>query len=152
SVGGMYTPPSSPSTVTPLALAAGQAQGNTDVSGRPMFPSLYITDITGFTPAQVASAARHAGDWPYGGTPVAPGAVFGTWKAFTETIDKTKSTPTVTLTADADPAKNDWNLGPGSDTPPPGLTDQGYGAEARWNLNDLAARGLLVAGHSYRFY
>jgi hypothetical protein len=68
------------------------------------------------------------------------------------TVDYTTATPTVTVTCDADPAKNNWNLGTGSDAPPPGVVTEGYGAEARWNLNDLYNQGLLVAGHNYRFY
>ena len=45
---------------------------------------------------------------------------------------------------------NFWvNLGGGSDIPPGGfasLTNQGYGAEIRWNVNDLG----LLPGHVYR--
>src|SRR5581483_10081923 len=40
------------------------------------------------------------------------------------------------------------NLGPGSDAAPAGLANEGYGAEARWNLADLN----LIPGHTYRFY
>ena len=68
-------PQESPST---LAL-----QGGTDPSGRPMFPSLYVTDITN-------NLNSTAGDWQQGGTPIAPSAVYGTWKSITETIDETK--------------------------------------------------------------
>jgi hypothetical protein len=110
-----------------------------------MAPSLYITDITN-------DPNNRSGDWQYGGTAIAPSAVFGAWKSFTRTVDYTTATPTVTLTAPLDPAKNGWNLGPGSDAPPAGLTNEGYGAEVRWNLNDLYARGVLIPGHSYRFY
>src|SRR5439155_12155272 len=69
------------------------------------------------------------------------------WKYFTETITNTS----VTLTAGADPTKNDWNLGAGSDTPSVGfaaLKNEGYGAELRWNFSDLG----LQKGHAYRFY
>src|SRR6185295_7151028 len=52
-----------------------------------------------------------------------------------------------TVTPDADPAKNNWNLG-GGDPAPAGLKDEGYGAEARWNVADLG----LQAGHTYRLY
>jgi hypothetical protein len=143
SVGGTYTPPSQSqlNSITPLALATSQAQGNTDVSGRPLSPALFITDITN-------NPNSESGDWQYGGTPIAPTNVFGTWKPFAETINLTTSTPTVTLTASTDPAKNGWNLGAGSDAPPAGLTNQGYGAEIRWDLNSLG----LQAGHQYRFY
>jgi hypothetical protein len=120
-------------------------QAGTDLSGRPISPSLYITDIT-------TDPNSRSGDWQYGGTAIAPSAVFGTWKAFVRTVDHTKSPTTVTVTGDADPAKNGWNLGAGSDTPPAGLTNAGYGAEVRWNLNDLYSQGLLIPGHNYRFY
>ncbi len=63
-----------------------------------------------------------------------------------KTVDKTKSTPTVSMTPDADPSKNNWNLGPGSDAAPSGLKNQGYGAEVRWNVNDLG----LQPGNAYR--
>src|SRR5207302_9185862 len=79
-------------------------------------------------------------------------AVFGTWKSFTKTVDYTTATPTVTVNTGLDPAKNGWNLGAGADLAPAGLTNEGYGAEVRWNLNDLYAQGILQAGHNYRFY
>jgi hypothetical protein len=147
-VGAPYYPSAN---LTPSALALYQGSqtvnpsqpGASDASGRPMAPSLYITDITN-------DPNSRSGDWQYGGTAYAPSDVFGTWKAFTETIDLTTSTVTVTTTAD--PAKNNWTLGSGSDTPPAGLTNEGYGAEVRWNLNDLYSQGKLVAGHNYRFY
>ncbi len=50
--------------------------------------------------------------------------------------------PTVTITPDADPAKNNWSIA-GGNTPPTGLKNEGFGAEARWNV-------ALVPGHSYR--
>ena len=63
------------------------------------------------------------------------------------TVDYTAKTgTTITVTPDADPARNNWNLGPGSDTPPSGLTNEGWGAEARWNVNDLN----LQPDHVYR--
>src|SRR5439155_13932607 len=120
-------------------------QAGTDTSGRPMAPSLFITDITN-------DPNNRSGDWQWGGTAYAPGAVFGTWKSFTRTVDYTTGTPTVTVLGAADPAKNNWNLGAGSDAPPAGLANEGYGAEVRWNLNDLANQGVLIAGHTYRFY
>ena len=120
-------------------------QAGTDVSGRPMAPSLFITDITN-------NRNNRSGDWQYGGAATAPSAVFGTWKSFTRTVDKTTSTPTVTVTVGVDPVKNNWNLGAGSDPAPAGLTNEGYGAEVRWSLDDLRAKGVLVAGHKYRFY
>ena len=136
-----------PATVTPLNLAIDQgtkspagAPGSSDASGRPMFPSLFVTDIT-------SDPTAKSGDWQNGGSPVKPSAVFGSWKAFTESITSTS----VTLTADSDPAKNNWNLAAGSDTPTVGfaaLKNEGYGAEARWNVADLG----LASGHAYRLY
>src|SRR5581483_1482627 len=49
-------------------------QSGLDVSLRPMWPVLFITDIT-------SDPQSRAGDWQYGGVPRGPDAVFGTWKA-----------------------------------------------------------------------
>jgi Flp pilus assembly protein TadG len=111
----------------------------TDPNARPMFPALYVTDLTN-------DPTSKTGDWQYGGSPVYPSAVFGSWKGAVKTVDRTKATEVDTMTPDADPAKNDWNLGSGADTPPSGLTNEGYGAEIRWDVSDL---GLQV-GHAYR--
>ena len=145
--------PISPLTSNPGAVqnpaigttATSGDQAGTDVSARPMAPSLFITDITN-------DPNSRSGDWQWGGQAYAPSSVFGTWKSFTRTVDYTTATPTVTVAAAADPAKNNWNLGPGSDSPPAGLTNEGYGSEVRWNLNDLTTQGVLHAGHTYRFY
>jgi hypothetical protein len=144
--------------VTPLTSNPGSAlnadvgsqitsgdQAGVDLSGRPMFPSLFITDITN-------NPNNRSGDWQWGGTALPPSAVFGTWKGVVRTVDKTTSTPTVTVTCNADPAKNNWNLGPGSDAPPTVLANEGYGAEARWSLASLQNAGILIPGHNYRFY
>jgi len=173
-----------------------------DVCDRPMFPSLFITDIT-------SNASSLAGDWQAGApqvctggtnagktcqiaadcpggtcpitpatetTPIPPTGVFGTWKTASKALNKTTNPPTVTLTAASDPAKNDWNLGSGSDPVPKhcsitGLSctanadcpavngksqtcvqpaDSGYGAEARWSVKALIDNGTLQTGHSYR--
>jgi uncharacterized repeat protein (TIGR01451 family) len=136
-------------TVTPMGSANPSSAMNpligdpagTDLAGRPIFPALFITDITN-------DPNSMAGDWQYGGTAHAPNAVFGTWKAAVQTIDQTKSPAVVTVTPDADPAKNDYNLGAGSDPVPAGLVNQGYGAEVRWDVSQLG----LQAGHTYRMY
>jgi hypothetical protein len=120
-------------------------QAGVDTSGRPMAPSLFITDTTN-------NPNNRSGDWQWGGTAYAPNSVFGTWKSFTRTVDYTTSPATVSVTGAIDPVKNNWNLGAGSDAPPAGLTSEGYGAEVRWNLNDLANQGVLIPGHTYRFY
>jgi hypothetical protein len=104
-----------------------------------MFPAIFITDTTyGGDPL--------GGDWQFGGTGIKPSFVSGTWKGAVRTIDQT--TNTVTVTPDADPAANNWNLGPGADPVPPGLQNEGYGAEIRWDIADLG----LQPGHTYRLY
>ena len=110
-------------------------QSGLDASLRPMWPALFITDISN-------DPADREGDWQMGGRPSAPNAIFGSWKAAVRTVDKTKNPGVVTITPDADPAKNNWNLA-GGDPVPAGLANEGYGAEARWNVS-------LVPGHSYR--
>jgi len=132
-----------PSSAIPPIIGATEAQGGTDVSNRPMYPVLYVTDVTA-NPGNPL-----AGDWQYGGTGTPPDAVFGTWKAATKLVDQTKNPAAVTVTPDNDPATNNWNLGPGSDpVPTPTPTNQGYGAECRWNMSSLN----LIPGHQYRFY
>jgi len=78
--------------------------------------------------------------------PIAPHAVYGTWKGAVRTVDKTKNPPAITVTPDADPAKNDWKLGSGADPVPAGLADEGYGAEIVWNVDALN----LTPGRVYR--
>lgn len=120
-------------------------QAGTDLSGRPVYPSLFISDTT-------TDPNNRSGDWQWGGNAIAPGAVFGTWKGAVRTVDYTTATPTVTVTCDVDPVKNNWNLGAGSDAPPAGTATEGYGAEVRWSLADLQSQGYIVPGHTYRFY
>jgi hypothetical protein len=120
------------------------APGGVDPAGRPLAPSLYITDITN-------NPTSRSGDWQYGGTAYAPSAVFGTWKSATETINSALG-GAVTISEAADPAQNGTNLGAGADKPPPGVTSEGYTAEVRWDLSALAAQGILLPGHNYRFY
>ena len=150
--------PSSP--VSPFTPAPGQVAdfvlnpqigdpSATDPSGRPIFPALFVTDITAdpdviCTPADPMPA--RCCDWQFGGTPIRPNAVFGTWKAATRS-------GTSILTG-SDPAKNNYDLDgsgpcPGPTCPDPvpaGLVNQGYGAEVRWNVSALG----LMAGHVYR--
>ncbi len=133
-----------------------------DVNGRPMRPSLFITDITNDPNCK-------AGDQQQGGKPYDPVAVYGTWKA------ATNGTP------DANPtAFNYWDLGTNADPVPaaiaakcpcqpppagvplpsssgynggnvaaynncPGTSGQakGFGTEAEYEA-------ALVSGHSYR--
>jgi hypothetical protein len=141
--------------VTPLTVIPGSApnpqvgttalsgdQAGTDPAERPIFPALFITDITG-------NPSDRSGDWQFGGTPRPPHAVFGTWKSAVRIVDKTHATPVVSFKVDADPAKNDWSLGAG-DAAPAGLKNEGYGAEARWNVADLIAQGIMQTGRVYR--
>src|SRR5262249_25853332 len=69
-------------------MASTGDQAGNDTSGRPMTPTLWISDTT-FDPN------NRSGDWQWGGTPYYPSDVFGTWKAFTKTVDYTTATPTV---------------------------------------------------------
>jgi len=129
---------SDPGSVTNAQLGTTELAGDQsglDQSLRPMWPVLFLTDIT-------SDAQNRSGDWQQGGRPIGPTEVFGTWKAAVRTVDKTVTPNTVTITPDKDPAKNNWSLA-GGDTPPSGLSNEGYGAEARWSVP-------LAAGHSYR--
>jgi hypothetical protein len=112
-------------------------QSGLDQSLRPMWPVLYITDITSDPNSRV-------GDWQQGGVPTGPTDVFGTWKGAIRTVDKSVTPNTVVITPDMDPMKNMWNLGPGADPVPAALTkSDGYGAEVRWTVS-------IAQGHSYR--
>jgi len=64
------------------------------------------------------------------------------WKSAVKTVSGT----TVSVTPDADPPKNNWNLGAGADPVPAGLSNEGYGAEIIWDVAQLG----LQAGHTYR--
>ena len=124
------------------STATSGDQAGTDISGRPLYPALFVTDITG-NPAN-----PYAGDWQYGGTAIPPHAVFGTWKSAVRMVDKTRTPILVSLAVDRDPAKNNWNLGPDADPVPAGLANEGYGAEVRWDISKLG----LLSGHTYRLY
>jgi hypothetical protein len=107
-----------------------------DQSGRPMWPALFVTDITN-------NPNDTSGDWQMGGTPYNPNVVFGSWKSAVRTVDKTVNPVDISITPDADPAKNNWDLGGGDPVPSSLKVNQGYGAEVRWDV-------VLLAGHSYR--
>src|SRR5205814_4536901 len=83
--------------VSPLAASPGSVtnpqtgpnlltgdQSGLDASLRPMWPVLFVTDIS-------ADPNSNAGDWQQGGRPIAPNAVFGSWKAAVRTVDNTVS-------------------------------------------------------------
>ena len=127
-------------------IASGDQSGNDTAAGdgRPVWPALFITDLT------VNGSSSRAGDWQQGGTGVPPHRVCGTWKAAVKTVDNTHVPAVVTVKPDGDPAKNNWNID-GGDTPRGGfgsLTNQGYGAECVWFVNQLG----LTPGHTYRLY
>src|SRR5438094_340282 len=84
--------------------------GFPDLCDRPLFPALFITDITD-------DPSSRAGDWQFGGTPIAPDAVFGTWKGAVRTVDATRTPPQITVTPDRDPTKNNYNLDGGDAAP-----------------------------------
>jgi hypothetical protein len=110
-------------------------QSGLDPSLRPLWPVLYVTDIT-------KDPANRVGDWQMGGRPINPNAVYGTWKSAVRTVDSTTSPATVSVTPDADPSKNDWNLIV-NDPIPTGIKNEGWSAEVRWGV-------IFQAGHSYR--
>jgi hypothetical protein len=134
-------------SATDPATGATEAQGGTDFSGRPIPPSLFCTDIT-------LDINNISGDWQQGGTAIGPDFVSGSWKGAVVLIDQTKIPNTKTITTDSDPAKNGFTLGPGADPKPAGLTNLGYTAEARWNVNLTDSFGpncgQLQSGHTYR--
>ena len=60
-------------------------QAGTDLSNRPMWPALFITDIT-------TNLSNRSGDWQQGGTAgLPPNDIFSTWKGLVRTVDKTKT-------------------------------------------------------------
>jgi hypothetical protein len=120
-----------PATGTDLII--GQ-QAGVDPVGRPMWPALFITDITSDT-------NDVSGDWQWGGAPVNPSYVAGTWKGAVRTVGANGAT----ITPDMDPASNKQNYGNGHVAPAGSLTHaEGYGTEVRWDIR-------LEAGHNYRF-
>jgi hypothetical protein len=120
-----------PETGTNLII--GQLAG-VDPVGRPMWPALFITDIT-------TDSRAVAGDWQWGGAPVNPTYVAGTWKGAVRTVDATGAS----ITPDADPAKNLQNYGNGHTAPAGSIAKaEAFGTEVRWDIR-------LEPGHNYRF-
>jgi len=135
------------------------SQGDVDTAvpaGRPMYPALFVTDVTN-------NPNSLAGDWqscsnnnpPCTGIP--PNDVFGTWKPAAVLVDQTHNPPVTKVTPGPDTVKNNWNLGPGSDpVPSPTPSNEGFGAEVRWNVSQLKTttpdQSSLVSGHTYRIY
>ena len=100
---------------------------------------MFITDITN-------NPTSRAGDWQQGGTAYRPGKLFGTWKGVVETVNYTKNPVQSSFVSDADPAKNNLNLGAGSNPAPAGVTTQGYTSEIVWSAASLG----LDPTHNYR--
>ena len=120
-----------PETGTNLIL--GQQMG-LDPVGRPVWPALFITDIT-------KEPKAVGGDWQWGGSPVNPTYIAGTWKGAVRTVDATGAS----ITPDADPTSNKQNYGNGDTAPAGSITKaEAYGTEVRWDIR-------LEAGHNYRF-
>jgi hypothetical protein len=135
--------------VTPLAASPGSAaephtgthdlsglQSGLDAAGRPVWPVMYVTDVT-------ADSRDRWGDWQQGGGPSGPDAIFGSWTSAVRSVDTVLTPHRVAITPDPDPAPNGWSLGSG-DPVPPGLANEGYGAEVRWTVRS-------APGHTYRF-
>ena len=122
-----------------------------DLAGRPIYPAAFVTDLgTTVSPGVGSNPTNKAGDWQ--SKPVltaansganAPSFVAGTWKPY--------QGPSINT---ADTVKNNYFMGPTppADAVPAGLTNQGFGADIRWNFADLLDKdgGTLIAGHSYR--
>ena len=129
--------PGSPGVVDNPKTGTNQITGQqagVDLSGRPMWPALFITDITN-DPNAVG------GDWQWGGSAVNPSHVAGTWKGAVRTVDSSGAS----ITPDADPAKNNLNLGNGDMVPNGAIPNpEGFTAEVRWDVR-------LEVGHNYRF-
>jgi hypothetical protein len=111
------------------------AQSGLDAAGRPVWPVLYVTDVT-------ADPRDRWGDWQEGGGPTGPDAIFGSWTSAVRTVATVLTPHRVAITPDDDPAPNGWSLGDGHPVPP-GLVNEGYGAEVRWTV-------MSSPGHSYR--
>ena len=141
-------PTATPTCVINPQVGAAETAGGTDTVGRPMYPSLYITDLD----VPPGNTNELAGDWQYGGTGIPPDAVFGTWKGAVKTIDQTVTPNIVNVTPDSDPPTNpNWNLGtcgPPDPVPAPTPVPEAYSAECRWNASNLG----LISGHHYRVY
>ena len=134
-------------------------------NSRPMWPALFITDIT-------TNPNDTSGDWQQGGTAaIPPNAVFGTWKGATRCVNYSSTQlacppggsqkggaasgghPAVTLAEDADSPANCSGSGSSfkcngvPDTPIGGWTQsQQWGTELVWYIDSLGLR----PGRAYR--
>ena len=134
----------SSATGSPVAYGSTLMSGEgavVDATGRPLFPALFVTDLT------VSGAASRAGDWQKGGTALAPNALYGTWKGAVMKVNKNVTPAVTTITPDADPAKNHNNVGAGGVNPPAGVQDLGYSTEVAWNIANIPGYDPT---HTYR--
>ena len=113
--------------------------GVPDACSRPLYPAIFITDTT-------SNSVSTSGDWQFGGTPIAPSEVNGTWKGAERKLDFTQNPVAVSVTVDNDPAQNLWNLGGNIPVPQNPQSEPGYGTVVSWAVNSLG----LQSGHSYR--
>jgi hypothetical protein len=146
-VNGATAPSSASSNGTNSFHATNASGGDAnakDPSGRPLYPALFITNVSG-------NSASTAGDWQNGGQPrnVNSGGpfindVFGQWRTGTVSGG--------TYTRGALGSKNNWSLGTGADAPTDTSFNEGYGAEVRWNLGELtdSTGAALQPGSTYR--
>ena len=144
------TPIKSASIITSPQIGANDQSGDqsgNDVAvdgGRPLWPALYVTDIT-------YDLTSRAGDWQQNKTDqpsiaYPPTKICGTWKSAVRIVDKTKVPNLITIQMDRDPSyQNFWDLA-GGDAPPPGTIGDKYGAMVAWDISTLP----LYSGHIYR--
>jgi hypothetical protein len=111
--------------------------GAADNCARPIYPAMFVTDTT-------ANSSSLTGDWQFGGKPVLPHAVFGSWKSAVRIVDKTGSTTKIQVLPDADPPQNNLNLG--GIAAPVGVQNEGFSSVVSWEVSRLG----LKSGHSYR--
>jgi hypothetical protein len=117
-----------------------------DPAGRALRPGIYLTDLT-----LAGDVNSKAGDWQMGNNnPIAPTAIYGTWKAAIITIDNTKTPSVTSLVNRADPTANHKVVGPGGTNPPASAIDNGYSTDNQWDLAALVTQGVLTTGHAYR--
>jgi hypothetical protein len=119
------------------------SQGGTDTDGRPMFPSLFLTDITNDPNSTI-------GDWQNGGTPIPPHFISGTWST---SIKNGSNISQSSLQDTKNVINKTWNLAAGGTAPVPGSTyddESYYGLEMRWNIQQLLNSGKIQTGHAYR--
>ncbi|HUQ19135.1 MAG TPA: hypothetical protein VM099_05930 [Gemmatimonadaceae bacterium] len=144
---GIATMVGNPANATgaPVAYGSVLTSGEgaaVDGAGRPLFPALFVTDLT------ASGATSRAGDWQRGGTALAPNGVYGTWKGAVMKVDKTRNPAVTTITPDANPSvKNHTNVGPGGINLPAGVADEGYSTEVVWNIANIPGYDPT---HTYR--